>query len=367
MKILQVCSAESLGGGEKHVIDLTRGLVERGHELHLAVRPGGPLRDALSGIPIYWHELALRNASDLSSAWRLAKIIERHHIEILHAHVARDYPICGLASRFASVNFFLTRHHFNPIKSNLLYASLLSNASRLIAVSESVRSELIKAFPRFAEKIEVIPNWVDLRHVGQITKAEARTSLGITHRLAVGVIGQITPLKRQDLFLRAISQLDRDQKLSDVEFVLAGAATSKADQAYAQQLIDLTYQLQLTNKVRLTGFVSDIAAKLTAFDVVVAPSINEAFSLALVEAMAAGCACLATNVGGMAEIVADKVTGLLVPADDEKALSEALRALLSDEKLRAELGRQAKLSAQQKFDREKVIDRIEKLYRDCEA
>src|SRR5919201_6780488 len=100
MKILQVCSAdEGLGGGERHVIDLTRGLIERGHELHLAVRPSSPLRRALSGLPLRWHELGLRNALDLASVRRLAGAIRNEQIEVLHAHVARDYSVCGLAAK----------------------------------------------------------------------------------------------------------------------------------------------------------------------------------------------------------------------------------------------------------------------------
>src|ERR1051326_5995886 len=128
MKILQVCSAESLGGGERHVADLTRALIERGHELHLAVRPHSPLRTALADLPVEWHELSLRNAMDWFRARRLAAIIRERHIEVMHAHVARDYMVCGLAAKLAPTRFFLTRHHFNPTKSNPLYAWALSDA-----------------------------------------------------------------------------------------------------------------------------------------------------------------------------------------------------------------------------------------------
>ena len=90
MKILQVCSAESLGGGERHVVDLVRALIERGHELHLAVRPGGPLQRELRNAPVTWHEMNLRNALDVMSAQRIAQVIARYEIDVLHAHVARE-------------------------------------------------------------------------------------------------------------------------------------------------------------------------------------------------------------------------------------------------------------------------------------
>src|SRR5262245_38002417 len=123
MKILQVCSAESLGGGERHVIDLTRAMIERGHELHLAVRRDSPLIDVLAGYPIQWYELGLRNALDVISAQGLANVIRKHRIDALHAHIARDYTCCGVAARMTRpVRFFITHHHFNPLKSNPVYS-----------------------------------------------------------------------------------------------------------------------------------------------------------------------------------------------------------------------------------------------------
>jgi L-malate glycosyltransferase len=363
MRILQVCSAEAVGGGERHVIDLTRGLAERGHELHLAVRRGSPLPAALADLPVKSHALGLRNAADAASAYRLARLVERHGIDVLHAHVARDYPVCGLAAKLSPVRFFITRHHFHPLKSSALYAWAVSDASALVAVSESVRAELLKAFPKLQDRTVVIPNWVDARRVGSLSRAEAREAFGITRRFAVAVVGQITPLKRQDLFLRAAARLARE----DAEFVIVGAALDGQGEAYERRLRESARAAGLNVRVRFAGHVPGVAARLAAFDVVAAPSVNEGFSLALVEAMASGCAVIASRAGGMAEIVEDGVTGLLVPPDDEAALAAALQRLLGDEPLRSRLGQAARASALVRFDREKVIDRIERLYRAGDA
>lgn len=361
MKILQVCSAESIGGGERHVIELTRDLVERGHELHLAVRTGSPLATALTGLPVHLHETALRNALDLPSAFALARLIKRWRIDVLHAHVARDYIVCGLAARLSGARLFITRHHFNPIKSNPFYAWAIADVRALIGVSESVRRELKQAFPKLATQTTVIPNWIDARAVGTMSQNEARASLGIKRRLAVGLVGQITPLKRQDLFINAAA-ICRTRGCADAEFLIVGAASDKQGEAYKQRLCALVTQHGLADQVVFTGYVADIAARLAAFDVVVAPSVNEAFSLALVEAMAAGCAVIASRVGGMAEIVEDGVNGLLAPPDDEEALAAAMMRLLDDAALRSRLGHAARASAISRFDRERAIDRIEQIY-----
>src|SRR5262249_57193371 len=196
MKILQVCSAESLGGGERHVIDLTRAMIERGHQLHLAVRQESPLIDALAGYPVQWYELGLRNALDVISAQGIANAIRKNRIDILHAHLARDYTFCGVATRIAArlgnpVGFFITRHHFNPIKSNPLYAWTIGEARALIAVSESVRESLVASFPSYADRIVTIPNWIDAGYCGSLSREDARARLGLTNRLAPRVVAHI--------------------------------------------------------------------------------------------------------------------------------------------------------------------------------
>jgi glycosyltransferase involved in cell wall biosynthesis len=120
--------------------------------------------------------------------------------------------------------------------------------------------------------------------------------------------------------------------------------------------------LRVSDHLRFTGYVENLPALLAAFDVVAAPSDNEAFSLALVEAMASGCAVVATRVGGMAEIVEDGVTGLLVDRDSAHSLTVALSRLLGDKPLREKIGGVARASVIERFDRRSAIDRIERLY-----
>src|SRR5713101_2911885 len=122
MKILQVCSASEMGGGEVHVTDLVRGLASRGHAVYLAVRPDSPLRGPLAGVIASWHEMPLRNSLDLASARAMAELVDANGIEIVHAHMGRDYLVAALACRqTASARLVLTRHHYLPLKRNTLY------------------------------------------------------------------------------------------------------------------------------------------------------------------------------------------------------------------------------------------------------
>ncbi len=366
MKILQVCSADSLGGGERHVIDLARAMIERGHELHLAVRSDSPLFNALADYPIHWYELGLRNALDVISASGLANVIRKNRIDVIHAHVGRDYTCCGVASRMAHsmqipVRFFITRHHFNPIRSNPIYAWTIAEARALIAVSDSVREQLVAAFPGFTDRIVVIPNWIDAEGCGRLSREEARARLGIRKRLAVGVVGRITPLKRQDLFIKAASHMIKDRHWTDADFLVVGEP-GPGDENYAEVLRQIIADLHVEGQVRLTGYVEDLPAHLAAFDIIAAPSENEAFSLALTEAMASGCAVVASRAGGMAEIIEDGITGLFIERNDLWSLISGLSRLLTDKPLREKLGSLARASVSDRFGRRSVIDQIERLY-----
>ena len=359
MKILQVCSAETIGGGEQHVMDLTRGLLERGHELHLAVRPQSLLQTELAAAPIHWHEVKLRNAVDVFSAKRLSKLIVAHHIEVVHAHVARDYPMTGLATKNLPVRFFLTRHHFNLIKSSAIYEAAIRHATKLIAVSETVRQELAKAFPTMQPKIEVIPNW--LRTATPLSRTEARKYFSIKRRGALAVIGQITPLKGQDLFLEAVRLLTVNNAHGHVEFFIIGTANYE-DSAYEASLRAKARAIGLEDRVHFTGFVPGLPNYLAAFDIVVAPSENEGFSLAVIEAMNAGCAVVATEVGGIAEIIENDKTGMLFQPGNTEMLTMGLHLLLSDDALRNRLATAGQINMRERFDRQHILDRIEALY-----
>ncbi len=360
LRILQVCSADSVGGGERHVIDLTRALAERGHELHLAVRRSSPFRDLLADDRVHWHELPLRNATDIQSSRRLGVLLRAHEIDLLHGHVARDYPLCGLAARMTGANLFLTRHHFRPFAKSLLYQWAINPVRNLIAVSTSVAQGLAESFPDLADRIVVIPNWIDARAVGTISRAESRDLLGIRLPIAVGLVGQISAIKRQDLLVKAAARL-KTAGLTNINFLLIGEAGPK-DRDYEEHLRALARQLDVADKVIFTGYVPGFARYLNALDLVVAPSENEGFSLAVIEAMAARLPVIATRVGGPSEIIDHGLTGLLVPPGELEALVEAMSHLLSDQALSNQLAEAAAVSVRTRFDREGVIDRIEGLY-----
>jgi glycosyltransferase involved in cell wall biosynthesis len=366
MRILQVCSAEGIGGGEIHVADLALGLVERGFDVEMAVRPTSKLPELVARMApdragaLVWHYLPFRNAMDLSSTRGLSRIIEANKIDVVHAHVARDYPVTALAATPRHrARLVLTRHHYLPIKGNALYRRLLAKAT-IIAVSDYVRRTVIESLGIAERQVVTIPNWIDVDKAAEPRQRSAeRHAYGVTRRVAIALIGQLTPLKGHEEFIAAAARVTAER--TDVEFLVVGE-DHEAGAPFETRLRRRVRDLAVEPFVRFLGYQSDLLGVLAAVDAVAVPSWNEAFSLVAAEAMAAGRPVVASDVGGLAEVVEDEVTGLLVPPRDEAALAAALLRLAEDPALVEHLGQQARVSAR-RFARGPGIAKVVQVYR----
>jgi glycosyltransferase involved in cell wall biosynthesis len=360
MRILQICSATEMGGGEFHVADLTRSLVQRGHTLHLAVRPGSPLPDVLAGIDVTWHELPLRNSVDLQSVRAIAGIAVEHSMNIIHGHVARDYLVAAMACRrLRRTKLVLTRHHYLPLSQNAAYKWLLQDVAAFIAVSASVRDSIIARLRLAPERVHIIPNWIDPGRLQTVERKTARESLNLQSRLGVACIGEVTRAKGIEDFIRAAGRVARSR--TDVDFLIAGQERDP-EQPFTSDLKELAERLGITSRVRFLGHVDNVPELLAAVDVVVVPSWDEGFSLVTLESLAARRAVVASDVGGIRDIVQDNITGMLFPPKDANTLANKLLWVLSDTPLRERLGNQGQQDVTRRFARDQVIDRIEALY-----
>lgn len=360
MKILQVCSASEMGGGEVHVADLARALASNGHAIYLAVRPNSPLRNPLAGLIASWHEMPLRNSLDLQSVRAIADIVNQHSIEIIHAHVGRDYLVAALARRAAPrAKLVITRHHYLPLKRNAIYRWLLQEASAVIAVSDSVRESVIGRLAMPAERVHTIPNWIDPARFQGIDRDAARAIFRLRANMVVACIGEITPAKGQEEFIRAAGRVSKMRQ--DVEFIIVGEERDDSE-PFTKQLKRLAESLGLGERLTFMGYVRHIPELLAATDVVIVPSWDEGFSLVTIEAMAARRLVLASNVGGISGIIKENVTGALFPPRNASALGDKLIWLLSDGAVRDRLAAQAQRDVYTRFGREQIIERIESLY-----
>ncbi|PYS83509.1 MAG: hypothetical protein DMF70_06560 [Acidobacteria bacterium] len=360
MRILQICSARTLGGGERHLADLANGLARRGHDVHAALVPGSPLQVELAQLRAEKIiELPLRNSLDVSSAFRLAQFVRRNQIEIVHAHLARDYPLATFAARrTGGARLILTRHVLFPLSR--VHKVLLRRVARVIAVSQAVADGLIEQEIFERDKIVVIHNGVDIKRFAQTRESDS-AGRQKRARLCVGTIGELAPIKGQENFLRAAAIIS--SRRDDVDFLIAGEDKSRTgeNRRLLERMID---ELKLSQRVHITGWADDVVDLLRNFDVFVSASHCESFGIAMVEAMAGDVPVVATMTAGAREIIDADKTGLLVPIGDAEALAEAICQLLDDPAKRESLAANARRMVSEKFSLDRMVATTEQVYRD---
>lgn len=362
MRVLHISSAVNYGGGEKHIVDLCRGLAERGNETFVALRPTNKWQSRLNFLsPENIFHVSIRNSFGVFSARRIAEFVREREIDIIHAHVARDYipaSIATMASKRAK--FVLTRHVLFPLKPFNRFA--LRNLSRAIAVSSGVEEALANVFPK--KKIRMISNGIEIAADGIESRQHRGREFREFHQLPLDVplvatVGELLPLKGQRDLVLAAAEVAKTHP--QARYLIVGLDNSTG-RKFRRELRRLTRVLDIEDKVLWLDWADDLPALLAATDVYVSPSHTESFGLATLEAMAAGTAVVATRTEGSRELLQDD--SLLVPIEDPVALAGRISKLIDDPKNREQFGAELAARARNEFSLDKMVVSVEDLYRD---
>jgi len=352
MRLLQISSARSIGGGERHLIDLSHGLAKRGHVVCVAVAPGSPLPDSLRDLaPDNIAEFPLRNAIDVASSIRIARFAREKKVELINAHSAKDYPVAAAAARIARVPLVITRHVLFPMSP--LHRLLMRDIRCVIAPSNAVANNLLLQglFP--SEKIVTIRHGLDVELFPERSGARHGT-------FRVGSIGNIDPVKGFDIFMRAAELVSKE--MPGVKFRIAGEDRSR-DGRHEKELRELIVSLCLGETVELAGWSSDVSRTLSEFDVFVSASRSESFGFVIAEAMLSGVPVVATETEGAKEIISDPSLGELVPVNSAGSLASSILTLLNDAKRREQLTASGREHVRNNFSLARMTAETEALYR----
>lgn len=361
MKILHISSAKTFGGGERHFVDLARGLTEKGHEVFAALRPTNEWQERLDFLPSenILH-VSIRNSFGMFSAKRIANFIRKNQIEIVHAHVGRDYIPASVACRIAkTAKFVLTRHVLFPMKPFHRFA--IQNIDRAIAVSAAVQTNLEKVFPK--EKIVLIANGIETKISERETLSEEFRFL---HNISfdskiIGIVGELKVLKGQRDFVLAAQIIAA--KFPEAFFLIVGKDNS-SNQKFRQELKRLVKIFRLEERFLFLDWIEDTAPMFAALDIFVSASHSESFGLSILEAMASKCAIVATETEGAKELLQNNETALLFPIKSLIELASAIEELLSNKEKRLILGENAHIFAKKQFSLNKMIEETDNLYQE---
>lgn len=347
-----------LGGGEIALLNLVKA-VDRGRwEIVVVLFADGPLVGKLREAGVEVRVLVLDPAvgearKDALGAgtlarlgqvwkavrfvWRLRGLLRELRPAVVHTNSLKSDILGGMAGRLARVP--VVWHVRDRIVPEYLPGSVVRVFRRLcrwiprhvVANSRATLETLClpEDFTRAQRRARVVHDGVP------VWEATGRPE-GATGRLRIGLVGRISPWKGQHIFLQAAALVRR--RFPEARFVIMGAAMF-SEEAYEKQIQALTDKLALRAVVEYTGFCSNVPAALAELDILVhASTIGEPFGQVVAEGMMAGKPVVATNGGGVPEIVIDGESGVLVPMDDAGALAAAVERLAGDAALRASLG-----------------------------
>jgi glycosyltransferase involved in cell wall biosynthesis len=380
-KILRVIARLNMGGPALHVAYLTAGLRERGYDTTLVAGSLARGEDSMAfvadsrGVDIVRIDELGREISplrDLVATLRLARLIRRERPDILHTHTAKAGTVGRVAALLAGrhkppivVHTFhghVLRGYFGPLRSwffRLLERWLAARTTALIAVSPQVRDDLVALGVAPRERFVVIRLGIELgeRVAGEPGgRAESRRYLGIEpDRFAVGWIGRMTAVKRTDDVLLAFKGL-RDQGV-DAVLCLVGDGPDRP------HLERRAHELGVVRDTLFLGYQEDVAPFYAAFDALVLTSSNEGTPVSAIEALAAGRPVVATQVGGVPDVVQEGEDGFLVEPGATDDLADRLARLARDPGLRERMGRAGRERVLPRYAVERLVEDVDRLYR----
>jgi glycosyltransferase involved in cell wall biosynthesis len=264
-----------------------------------------------------------------------------------------------MVAKMAGIPFI---YHARVLESSKRIEKFLTRFStKIIAISEKVKQKF--SFVKDKNKLIKIGNAVDLDEfnpeIKRGEKVKEEFQIGRDEKV-VGTVGRLYPLKGMDVFLNAVSRIER--KNAKIKFIIVGEDSFSG--AYRKMLERQAEEMGVTRDVIFAGFREDIPELLSAMDVFVLPSLEdyEAFGRVVIEAMAMAKPVVATRSGGVPEIVEEGVTGILVPPGDAEAMAEAIGALLQDEDRAKQMGLEGRRKIERFYGLRTHLEKIESLY-----
>lgn len=313
-----------------------------------------------TGLPCYeisatrrWHHLP-------HVVREVRRLIAAEQIDVLHLHMVRATIVGGIASLLPQrAKVVVSKHYRYAMLSSALprlVDRLVTNrADAVAAVSRSVAEDVVAhGFP--ASRTRVVHNGIDLQAFDRSSADEPADVIGGISGPLLGSFGSLHPLKGQEYLLRAMPEIWRSYPTARLLLVGEGAER--------ERLEELSQSLGISDAVIMPGFHPNIASVLRKVDLCVHPAVDEAFGLVLLEAMAARKAIVATNVGGIREIVADGETGLLVPPRDPSAIATAVCTLLRESERKDRMGDAGRARVEREFTIQSTVRAYERLYQE---
>ncbi len=352
------------GGTENGVVNLLNRMdLERFRFSLVLIQRERALLERVERDGVEVHSVGRRWGNDPLFPLKLMTLLRKLKPDLVHTRgfaCIEGLPAARMAGVPATVHSEHGREVEELVKMKGRRAALRAMLYPMADVVATVCGELAEWIGKHVKsasgRLAVLPNGVDtdrFRNLPAQRTARRKLGLPLDARI-IGSVGRHDPVKDYGCLLRAFVRVYDAH--SDAHLVLVG------DGPQNSALRSAAWDLQIHDRVHFVGWSDDLPLALTTFDVFVLPSLSEGMSNALLEAMAAGLPCVATDVGGNRDVIEDGVSGVLVPSRSPERLAEALEGLIESETLRNLFGAAAQARARALFSLDAMVARYEDLY-----
>ncbi|MFB3926344.1 MAG: glycosyltransferase [Syntrophales bacterium] len=365
LKILHVTHSLDMGGLERVVVDLARGLTRVGHRVDICCLNGrGTLAEEAEREGIMVYSLKKKPGVEWLLPVKLSKIIRRGYYDIVHTHNEAG-AIYGVPAAVLSnvKNIVHTEHGKEPSYRNkrrlcLAEKCLLRMVDRIVTVSKNLKDYMAASMNMEPDCIRVILNGIDIsKFSGRDRRTQMRKSLGIANEdFVIGTISRIVPLKNHEFLLNIFKELRNH--VPGIRLVIVGDGPLRDD--IEKSALDKG----IGRSVYFLGERRDTPELLSLFDLFMLPSFTEGVSLTLLEAMAAGVPVIASDVGGNSEVIEKGISGILIRLDNPAKWIEETVRLIRKKEERMEISSSAVQSVKKRFGVEIMIAEYEKVYQE---
>ena len=338
-------------GGQEQLLTLLPGLIHRGHEVHLVCHPGTLLEERSRAAGAKVHPISFRRGNGIAAFVQLLALLWRVRPEILAFNTPRPILLGNLASRVVGVRARIIFRRVNfPLRKNPI-ARLKYNwgIHCIVAISESISCQLqTDGVP--VRRIRIIHEGMDLSQYPRRKQPRLRKQ---GEPVVIGTVSHLSEEKGLFYLVEAAATIANAP--STLRFVIVG------DGQCRQALEDQVRNRGLESCFEFMGFVKSPAEQFGRFDIFVLPSLSEGLSSAILTAMAASLPVIATDVGGIPELVINGENGLLVPARDHRALGRAIAELSNNPVQAFQMGQVGRRRMEDHFTLDRKIQETEQL------
>lgn len=349
-------------GSPRALLDLLSNLDRALFVPHLLTSQEGELSAASRRIGVcvsIGKSTCLSKANPHLFVWSVLKFIfllRRHLINVLHVNEIGWRDSYVMAAKILKIPIILHLHlHYNQstIKSNIN----LKCAKKIIVVSETLK-EVFRPYQDIHSKLLCIHNGVDLRVFKK--EDDIRDLLGIDKdKFVIGLVSQIRKEKGIEYVIHASTEILK--RFPNTLFLIVGKKVAQ-EEGLTEELMGLTRNLGVDYAFRFLGRRDDVPAIMNSIDLMVLPTLSEAFGKVIIESMACHKCVIATKVGGIPEIIEDGKNGLLVPPKDVRSLENAILRVMEDKELRTSLAEAGHRTVAEKFSMTRQVEKIQNLY-----